>query len=147
MLALKYFLMVGGFAMIAAVAAILIYDLYRERLYRRAIETGRAATAPIVLRWRTSLALAMLAWGPLLLAFSIVIVPSGMAAVRVSQISGTLPGTFYPGAHMIAPLVENVALFDIRDQIFTTGVLEDGRAQRRTPRPRRSFLTSRQKRG
>jgi regulator of protease activity HflC (stomatin/prohibitin superfamily) len=74
------------------------------------------------------LALAMLAWGPLLVAFSIVVVPSGMAGVRVSEVNGTVPGTLYPGAHMILPLVEDVALFDTRDQIFTTGVSEDGKA-------------------
>jgi regulator of protease activity HflC (stomatin/prohibitin superfamily) len=35
--------------------------------------------------------------------------------------SGTVPGTLYPGAHMVMPLVEDVALFDTRDQVFTTG--------------------------
>jgi regulator of protease activity HflC (stomatin/prohibitin superfamily) len=79
------------------------------------------------LRWRASLALALLAWGPLLVAFSIVVIPSGTAGVRVSQTSGTLPGTLYPGVHVITPLIEDVALFDTRDQIFTTGTLEDGK--------------------
>ena len=69
----------------------------------------------------------MLAWGPILLALSIVVVPSGMAGVRVSQTSGTLPGTLYPGVHFVTPLVEDVALFDTRDQVFTTGVSEDGK--------------------
>jgi regulator of protease activity HflC (stomatin/prohibitin superfamily) len=63
----------------------------------------------------------MLAWGPLLVAFSIVVVPSGMAGVRISDVSGTVPGTLYPGAHMVMPLAEDVALFDTRDQIFTSG--------------------------
>src|SRR5277367_1907453 len=123
MLALKYLLITGGLGMIFAAVCILTYDLYREMLYRRALETpGETATAaPVALRWRTSLALAMLAWGPLLVAFSIVVVPSGMAGVRVSDVSGTVPGTLYPGAHMVMPLVEDVALFDTRDQIFTTG--------------------------
>ncbi len=148
MLVLKYFLMVGGFAMIAAAAGILIYDLYRERLYRRALETpGEAAPVPVVVRWRTSLALAMLAWGPLLLALSIVIVPSGMAAVRVSELSGALPGTLYPGAHLILPLVEDVALFDIRDQIFTTGVLEDGRVAAKNASTKAQFLDVQAKEG
>jgi regulator of protease activity HflC (stomatin/prohibitin superfamily) len=70
----------------------------------------------------------MLAWGPMLVAFSIVVVPSGMAGVRVSEMSGTVPGTLYPGAHMVMPLVEDVSLFDTRDQVFTTGVAEDGKA-------------------
>jgi regulator of protease activity HflC (stomatin/prohibitin superfamily) len=126
MLALKYLLITGGLGMMIAAVCILIYDLYREMLYRRALETpgGAVSAAPVVVRWRTSLALAMLAWGPLLIAFSIVVVPSGMAGVRVSEMSGTVPGTLYPGAHMVMPLVEDVALFDTRDQIFTTGDLE-----------------------
>ncbi len=128
MLALKYLLIMCGLAMIFGTVCILTYDLYRELLYRRATETpgGAIVAKPVSVRWRPSLALAMLAWGPLLVAFSIVVVPSGMAGVRVSQMSGMVPGTLYPGAHVIAPLVEDVALFDTRDQIFTTGVLEDG---------------------
>jgi regulator of protease activity HflC (stomatin/prohibitin superfamily) len=123
MLALRYLLITGGLAMIIAAVCILTYDLYREMLYRRSMETPGGATgaAPVAVRWRTSLALAMLAWGPLLVAFSIVVVPSGMAGVRVSEMSGTVPGTLYPGAHMVMPLVEEVALFDTRDQVFTTG--------------------------
>jgi len=130
MLALKYLLIAGGLGMMVAAACILAYDLYREMLYRRAMETpgGAVAAEPVVVRWRTSLALAMLAWGPLLVASSIVIVASGMAGVRVSQMSGTVPGTLYPGAHMVMPLVQDVALFDTRDQVLTTGVSEDGTA-------------------
>ncbi|MGA7402356.1 MAG: SPFH domain-containing protein [Candidatus Sulfotelmatobacter sp.] len=130
MLALKYLLITCGLGMIFAAVCILTYDLYRELLYRRALETpgGAVSAAPVVMRWRTSLALAMLAWGPLLVAFSIVVVPSGMAGVRVSQMNGTVPGTLYPGAHMVTPFVEDVALFDTRDQIFTTGLSEDGKS-------------------
>jgi len=56
-----------------------------------------------------------------------VVVPTGMGGIRVSQTSGTAPGTLYPGVHMVKPLLEDVALFDIRDQVFTTGVSEDGK--------------------
>jgi regulator of protease activity HflC (stomatin/prohibitin superfamily) len=123
MLALKYLLIAVGLGMMAAAVLTLAYDLYREILYRRMLAKPEAAAVatPPALRWRTSLALAMLAWAPLLVAFSIVVVPSGMAGVRVSQISGTVPGTLYAGAHLVMPLVEDVALFDTRDQIFTTG--------------------------
>jgi len=116
--------------MILVAMSILAYDLYRELMYRRALSAAPTGTLPPLpqLRWRTSLALALLAWGPLLLAFSIVVVPSGTAGVRVSQTSGTLPGTLYPGVHFVTPLVEEVALFDTRDQIFTTGTGEDGKA-------------------
>src|SRR5712675_1970298 len=129
MLTLKYLLITCGVGMMIVAAGILAFDVYREVLYRRALETGEKAAAPIVVRWRTSLALAMLAWGPLLVAFSIVVVPSGMAGVRVSQMSGTQPGTLYPGVHLVTPLVEDVALFDTRDQIFTTGMSEDGKIE------------------
>ena len=123
MLTLKYLLITGGLAMILAAVCILTYDLYRLLSYRRALETpgGAAGAAPVAVRWRASLALAMLAWGPMLIAFSIVVVPSGMAGIRVSQMSGTVPGTLYPGVHLVMPLVEDVALFDTRDQVLTTG--------------------------
>lgn len=122
MLVLKYLLITGGVGMMIAAACVLAYDLYREMVYRhmRATPGGAPAAVPVVWRWRTSLALAILAWGPLLVAFSMVVVPSGMAGVRVSEMSGTLPGTLYPGAHLVLPLIEDVALFDTRDQIFTT---------------------------
>jgi regulator of protease activity HflC (stomatin/prohibitin superfamily) len=131
MLALKYLLISGGFGMILVAVTILAYDLYQEVQYRRA--QARPAGEVVVpprpgWRWRISLALVLMAWGPILLAFSIVVVPSGMAGVRVSQTSGTLPGTLYPGVHFVVPMVEDVALFDTRDQVFTTGVSEDGAA-------------------
>ena len=73
--------------------------------------------------------LVMLAWAPLLISAGIVIVPSGMAGVRVSQTKGTLAGTLYPGVHFVVPLVEHVELFNTRDQLFTTGIAEDGPAK------------------
>jgi len=130
MLALRYLLMWTGLGMILAAASILAYDLYRELIYRKALAAPGGGTVPAVPRWRwqMSLALGLLAWGPILLAYGIVVVPSGMAGVRVSQTSGTLPGTLYPGVHFVMPLVEEVALFDTRDEVFTTGVSEDGKA-------------------
>ena len=126
MLFLKYLLMWGGVGMIVAAAGILAYDVYFELQYRRAREKTTVPLPPTpVVRWRGALALALLAWGPMLLALGIVVVPSGTAGVRVSQTSGTLAGTLYPGAHFVTPLVENVVLFDTRDQLFTTGELEE----------------------
>ena len=149
MLALRYLLITCGLGMIFAAVCILTYDLYRELLYRRMLETpgGAATAAPVVVRWRTSLALAMLAWGPLLLAFSIVVVPSGMAGIRVSEMSGTVPGTLYPGAHLVAPLLEDVALFDTRDQIFTTGDSEAAKPSAGGLPPRPQLLDVQAKEG
>src|SRR5215469_3593162 len=114
MLALKYLLMCGGLGMILVAVGILGYDLYRELLYRRATATPGLTPIPAEpeWRWRTSLALGLLAWGPILLALSIVVVPSGMAGVRLSQTSGTLPGTLYPGTHFLTPIAESLVLFD-----------------------------------
>ena len=76
-------------------------------------------------RWRVGVALVVLAWAPILIAMSLVVVPAGMGGVRVSQVSGTLAGTLYPGAHVMRPLIDRVVLFDTRDQLFTTGGMED----------------------
>jgi regulator of protease activity HflC (stomatin/prohibitin superfamily) len=127
MLFLKYMLMWGGIGMIAVAAAILAHDLYLDLRYRQALaEAGPEPLPPVQrIRWRGSLGLALLAWGPILLTMGIVVVPAGMAGVRVSQTKGTLAGTLYPGIHFVTPLAENVALFDTRDQLFTTGAHED----------------------
>jgi regulator of protease activity HflC (stomatin/prohibitin superfamily) len=128
MLFLKYLLMVGGIGMFVVAAAILGYDLYLEIRYRRMMAAGSTPLPPAPrVRWRTAIALVMLAWAPIFIALSIVVVPSGMAGVRVSQTQGTLAGTLYPGVHFVAPLLETVELFDTRDQLFTTGSLEDGK--------------------
>ncbi len=130
MLFLKYLLMTGGIGMMLVAVGILTYDLSMEVRYRRAQAAGGTGPMPAVpqLRWRTAIAFAMLAWAPILIALSIVVIPSGMAGVRVSQTQGTLAGTLYPGVHFVAPLLETVALFDTRDQLFTTGSLEDGKS-------------------
>jgi regulator of protease activity HflC (stomatin/prohibitin superfamily) len=104
MLTLKYLLEAIGFALLAAAAATLAYDLYR-RAQPRLRFAGRLAAYALM---------------PLLAGISIVVVPAGSAAVRVSQISGTLPGTLYPGLHLVLPLVQGVAVYDTRDQVFQT---------------------------
>ena len=127
MLIVKYLLMFSGIGMAVLAGGILIHDLYLELQYRKAQTTGATVTAAPTIRWRSALALALLAWAPLLISLGIVVVPSGIAAVRISQTSGTIPGTLYPGSHFITPVAEKIALFDTRDQLFTTGALEDGK--------------------
>jgi regulator of protease activity HflC (stomatin/prohibitin superfamily) len=133
MLLLKYLLVSAGIAMFVIAAGVLSYDAYllvawqRRRLHPDP-EAGTLGIAPAI-RWRTSVALVMLAWAPLLISAGIVIVPSGMAGVRVSQTKGTLAGTLYPGVHFVMPLVERVELFNTRDQLFTTGISEDSLAK------------------
>jgi len=137
MLLLKYLLLSTGIAMFAIAAGILTYDAYLFIAYQRRRlnldpEAGAPGPAPGLapkVRWRTSVALVMLAWAPLLISAGIVIVPSGMAGVRVSQTKGTLAGTLYPGVHFVVPLVERVELFNTRDQLFTTGISEDSLAK------------------
>jgi regulator of protease activity HflC (stomatin/prohibitin superfamily) len=132
MLLLKYFLLTGGIGMFVIAAGILSYDAYLFVAYQRKRLQHPEAGAPEVtaepapyFHWRTTAALVMLAWAPLLISAGIVIVPSGMAGVRVSQTKGTLAGTLYPGVHFVAPLIERVELFNTRDQFFTTGISED----------------------
>src|SRR3954451_23304493 len=124
MLAFKYLLLTGAIGMIFAAVAIVAYDLYSSARYRRALAAGVPQAEPEPVRWRMTVVLALLAWAPMLIAFSIVVVPSGKAGVRVSQLSGTRPGTLYPGVHLVKPLVENIEMFDTRDRLFTTGLTE-----------------------
>jgi len=125
MLALKYFLLVGAVAMFIAALAIVAYDLYVDLQRRRRALAAGITNEPQPMRWRTAAALVALAWAPLLIALSIVVIPSGMAGVRVSQVMGTRPGTMYPGVHLVTPLIDRVEMFDTRDHLYTTGVASD----------------------
>jgi regulator of protease activity HflC (stomatin/prohibitin superfamily) len=62
-----------------------------------------------------------------------VVVPSGMGGVRVSQTSGTRPGTLYPGVHWITPLMDSLYLYDIRDQVLTTSTSKTGADRKGEP--------------
>jgi regulator of protease activity HflC (stomatin/prohibitin superfamily) len=136
MLALKYILMLAAVSSIAATLIMAGYHLWLVIQFRRNLarapegsatlgfEPGRLKPGPA--RWR--LFLGMIATGcvSLLIANSITVVPSGMGSVRVSQTRGTLPGTLYSGVHFVPPLVEQLQTFDLRDKLFTTGMVEDG---------------------
>jgi regulator of protease activity HflC (stomatin/prohibitin superfamily) len=114
MLLLKYLLMAAGIGLFGAAASVIVFD----------IVIALRASRPVVVRWGAATRLALLAFVPLLPALSIVVVPSGTGAVRVSQLSGTLSGTLYPGTHFIVPLVHRAELFNIRDQVFATNPIE-----------------------
>ncbi len=125
MIAIKFILMTAGVLLLVVGAAITLYDLWkmfeRSRV-RPGTEDGTTEVPVEPVRWRTSLALSLVAILPLLIASSIVVVPSGMGGVCSSDTRGTLSGTLYAGAHFIAPLGEHVQTFDLRDQVYTSAM-------------------------
>src|ERR1700730_10696744 len=134
MLALKYLLMLLGVGLFGSAGAVVVYDVYvSERLRRLILRKGNGdsdaqATLPPLplapMRWKLAKKLAAAAILPLLLALSIVVVPDGSAGVRISQIGGARPGTLYPGVHIVAPLIDSVALYDTREQVYSTVAAE-----------------------
>jgi regulator of protease activity HflC (stomatin/prohibitin superfamily) len=113
--------------LLAAALAIPLYGLWlRIRTMRRKAAGETEILEPEEIAWRVPAALVLVACLPLLIASSIVVVPSGMGGVRVSQVSGTLPGTLFPGVHFITPLMDSVQTFDLRDHLFTAGLAEEG---------------------
>ena len=127
MLLFKSLLMVSGIGLIVVAAAIVGYDFFLKFQFRRAAASGVPIAEPEPVRWKMTIVFFALAWAPMLIAASIAVVPSGAAGVRVSETSGTLSGTLYPGVHLVTPVLEHVDTFDTRDQLFTTGVAEDGK--------------------
>ena len=128
MLAIKYLLLIAAAAMFAGAIASLLYDIalalrHRRRLMKGEVEAATPEPEPHI-RWRLARKIALLAIVPLLLGLSIVVVPSGHAGVRVSQVSGTRPGTLYPGVHFVKPLLESVALYDTREHVYSTALPE-----------------------
>lgn len=131
MLALKLLFAVVGWLLWAIAVAMPLYGLWLriEAMRKKPAADGTmdeivAELKPIA--WRRSLALGLAGCVPMLMAASIVVVPSGSGGVRISQVGGTLPGTLYPGVHFVTPLVDHVEVFDLRDHLFTTGGVEQG---------------------
>lgn len=123
MLFMKYTLLCIGLGMISVALAIVIRNLNQKLQYERKLKslaTGESVARPVLI-WDLARNLAIASVLPLLLAMSVTVVPSGFGGVRVSQFSGTRPGTLYPGAHVVNPLTQSVVLFDLRDQVLTTG--------------------------
>ncbi|MGA2428647.1 MAG: SPFH domain-containing protein [Candidatus Acidiferrum sp.] len=137
MLVLKYLLMIVGAGLFGSAGTLVIYDIYLSAQLRRLLRRGTAGEAggaegtglvsqrpfgPV--RWGLARQLAVWAIVPLLLALSIVVIPDGSAGVRISQIWGARPGTLYPGVHVVVPLIDNVVLYDTREQVYTTSATE-----------------------
>jgi regulator of protease activity HflC (stomatin/prohibitin superfamily) len=131
MLALKYLLMILGVGLFGSAGALLAYDIFLATQLRRllggrggadaAAEVGPPAGRPFrPVRARLALQLAAAGALALLITEAIVVIPDGAAGVRISQISGARPGTLYPGVHLITPLVDSVAVYDTREQVYTT---------------------------
>jgi regulator of protease activity HflC (stomatin/prohibitin superfamily) len=126
MLLLKFLLLFMGAGLLGGAVAIVIFDVYRTRQSWRQDQAD--ATRPVPpgeIKWRLAGRVALVSMAPLLLGQSFVVVPSGLAGVLVSQISGTLPGTLFPGVHWILPLVQGVTLYDTRERVFTTALADD----------------------
>jgi regulator of protease activity HflC (stomatin/prohibitin superfamily) len=130
MLALKFLLLLVGAGFFGSAAVVVAYDIYvatrlRWLLEQSAspVEEGIAATKPRPfgsVRWKLARNLALAGILPVLLALSITVVPDGFAGIRVSQLSGVRPGTLYPGVHMLTPLIDNLVLYDTREQVYST---------------------------
>jgi regulator of protease activity HflC (stomatin/prohibitin superfamily) len=126
MLLLKYLLLVSGLGLLGVSLVVLAIDAYRlARLNLLLPAEGEAALRSAALRWRAAARIAAIGLLPLLVSLSIVVVPSGFAAVRVSQLSGTVPGTLYAGTHLVVPLVQRAALYDVRDAVYATTAVEN----------------------
>ena len=84
MLALKHLLLAGAIGMFIAALAVVAYDLYVELQHRRGVTRGVTGyPEPEPLRWRTAVALVAVAWAPLLIALSIIVVLTQRAGRRI----------------------------------------------------------------
>src|SRR5256885_3538711 len=136
MLALKYLLIVVAIALVVYAAGMLafnVFPIFKRR--SQASEGERPGFNAVHVRRAGLLVLAAIL--PLLIALSISVVPAGHAGVRVSELSGTLPGTLYPGVHGLVPLIEHIDVYDTREKLFTTGarseIIAKGEAHKSEP--------------
>ena len=129
---LKLLLVILGIGLFGSAGALVVYDVVVAAQLRRLLrwksestEGARSAGALVPrpfgpVRWQRALQLAGLTVLPLLISESIAVVPDGSAGVRLSQIWGVRPGTLYPGVHLVTPLIDSVALYDTREQTYST---------------------------
>ena len=73
-------------AILFAIAGIvLVQDLCEEFEYRKGVARGFAVEEPSPSRWKVSVALALAAWIPLLLALALAIFSTGRVGVRTGK--------------------------------------------------------------
>ena len=135
MLALKFLLMMLGVGLFAGAAMVVAYDVYVATRLRWLLEQsageGTSAIQPRPfgpVRWLFVQKLALAGILPVLLALGITVIPDGFAGIRVSQFSGVRPGTLYPGVHLQTPLIDNIVLYDTREQVYSTAARPDTKA-------------------
>jgi len=75
---------------------------------------------PWRIRYMVAARTALIGLVALLLGLTIAVIPSGSAGLRVSQVSGTLPGALSPGLHFVVPLVQQVEVYPVRDRVYRT---------------------------
>src|SRR5437660_1608566 len=52
------------------------------------------------------------------------------SASRSRFTAGARPGTLYPGVHWVLPLIEDVQLYSIRDNVFATSLIDDPKKEK-----------------
>src|SRR5262249_39165511 len=132
MVALKWLLVILGLGLFGSAGALLAYDVYVASQLRRLLKRGSEAEGGVgattflparpfgPVRWQRAAQLAGIA-AVLVVGLQCVSVgPDGGAGGRVSQILGVRPGTLYPGVHLVTPLIDRVALYDTREQVYLT---------------------------
>jgi regulator of protease activity HflC (stomatin/prohibitin superfamily) len=119
MVLLKYALLAIGFGLVLAAGAPFVWKAIREIWRRRRLAGGPPDVGPMrPLPVRRLARMAALGFGFVLAGTSLVVVPNGMAGVRVSQLSGTRPGALLPGVHFVLPFVQEIALYDVREHVL-----------------------------
>ncbi len=145
MLLIRLLLIYAAFGFLVTAAGLIFYDIYEvfelDRILRRSPkaaaspEAGEPSSPALprprrTIRVSTAARLVVAAIVALFLGKSILVIPDGRAGVLISQMYGVLPGTLYPGTHLIFPLFDRVETYDIRDQVFATAASEASKEQR-----------------
>ena len=145
MLLIRFLLILAAFGFLACAAGLIFYDIFLafelDRILRRSPNVAASPEAGLpslpalprprrTIRLNMAAKLVVAAIVSLFLGKSIIVIPDGHAGIRVSQMYGVLPGTLYPGTHLIFPLFDRVQTYDIRDQVFATAAVASTKEQR-----------------